>query len=118
MKHMIKTALAVVVMLAFAFSASAQSYPSNEALVKEAEKEVKQCLNDAREPGTEVVSEVETVSICIVSGFITEVKFYVVPKCKDKPNQPPCPRPFPVHAATVTFGCDGNIIASECIPVE
>lgn len=59
----------------------------------------------------EIGGNVETISICFVSGFIKRVTLYSSPRC----THPPCPK-FPSRlVATVEFGCDGQVTSVVCI---
>jgi hypothetical protein len=112
MKSLSKVFFIAVTAIVFTLSANtANAQPSNDAaLIGRATGAAHECINAAREPGFEITGQVETTSICIVSGFITTVKFYKTPVC----HHEPCPRPIPVLVAEVTFGCDGEVINVTC----
>lgn len=90
--------------------ANAQSN-NQAALIGKAKGAAHTCLSNAHEAGFEFKGQVETAGICYVSGFITKVTFYKVPKC----HQEPCPRPIAVPVAEVTFGCNGEVINVSCL---
>jgi len=75
---------------------------------------VKACVQAAKEPGYEIVSQVSTVSICFVSGSVDQVSFYKVLRCNETGNNGPCPKPAAVLVATAEFGCAGELTSGMC----
>lgn len=109
MKKIKIIALLMFLTLAINF-ANAQS--NNQAsLIGKAKGAAHTCLSNAQEAGFEFKGQVETAGICFVSGFITKVTFYKVPKC----HQEPCPKPAAIAVAEVTFGCDGEVVNVNCL---
>lgn len=93
---------------------SAEAKPDGYYVAK-AQQEVSDCLDLYDTGGNSLLSlgsSVETVSACFADGFITEVNFYTEPNCQ--PNKP-CPLFLSKFVATVTFGCDDEIIYSSCL---
>jgi len=111
MKSLNKIFFIAVTAIVFTLSVNTANAQANDAsLIGRATGAAHACINAAREPGFEITGQVETTSICFVSGFITTVKFYKTPVC----HQEPCPRPIPELVAEVTFGCDGEVVNVTC----
>ncbi len=86
--------------------------PYNENyLIQSARLEVKDCIKQAREPGWDIDSSVQTVSACFAGGYITDVIFSKKPSCR--PNEI-CPLAPVILVASVQFGCDNAVISSQC----
>lgn len=77
---------------------------------REAKAELKTCLQDAKEPGYEIVTQETVVTACFASGFLTDVEFYKVPRC----NGANCGRPAAELVGYVQFGCDDQVDIAEC----
>ena len=105
-KHLLLVGLAASLL-----PTTALAQASEGRLTSTAKREVRTCLNDADRDGWEIESSVSTVSTCFAGGFIREVNFYSSYICR--PNQI-CPRVADFLVATVTFGCDDNIIEARC----
>lgn len=95
---------------ALALALSTAAIASGSFYEREAKAELKSCLQDAKEPGYEIVAQEITVSSCFAGGFITDVELYKVPRC----NGADCGRPAAELVGYVQFGCDDSIIAAEC----
>jgi hypothetical protein len=116
MKHLFK--LGMIALFTFVFSSAiaqgngnGQNNPNGLVGRAHGAPGIAQCIADANnDPLYEIVAQVETVSSCFAGGFITRVTFYKTPVC----HQEPCPRPATVPVAEVTFGCEGEIIGSQC----
>lgn len=81
-------------------------------LIAKARVAVIDCINNAREPGMRIVSNVRTVSSCFAGGFITDVNFSKQATCP--PNEPLCPKIPSIPVATVQFGCDNTVLSTQC----
>jgi hypothetical protein len=116
MKTIFKTmmaTLALVLLTTFTSNAFAGGDKPDAYYVGKAHSEVGSCIGAAHGGGpSTIVSYVQTVSVCFVSGYLKQVSFYQVfgPPC----HQEPCPRPFVRLVATVDFGCDDEIVGSTC----
>ncbi|MCO4746342.1 MAG: hypothetical protein KC912_16215 [Proteobacteria bacterium] len=69
-------------------------------------------MNDAKEPGYEIVAQTQVISACFAGGFITDVELFKVRTCTG--NQDPCPRPAAELVGAVQFGCDDDVVYAEC----
>ena len=111
MKTFTKTLFVAVAAMFISISAMAQS---DNSLIGRATGAVAPCLAEVRAQGFDIDAQVETTGICFAGGFITTVTFYRTIHCVDNPQRP-CPKPAVVPVATVTFGCEGEIISAECL---
>ena len=111
MKTLTKVLFVAVAAMFISFSAQAQD---DNSYTGRATAAVNQCLAQYRAQGFDIVAQEETTGICIAGGFITTVTFYKTVRCVDTP-QNPCPRPAAEPVATVTFGCEGEIISADCL---
>jgi len=102
-----KLMLFVVLVMGLSFTSVAQN---NNGVIKTAKQAASQCIQDAKEPGYEISAQTRVVSSCFVSGFITEVNFYKT--VKSNGNNPTIQSIELV--ATVTIGCDGEVMSSDC----
>ncbi len=86
--------------------------PDNENyLIARARLEVRECIQQAREPGWDIIGNVQRVSACFAGGYITDVTFSKQIACR--PNEI-CPLAPVILVATVQFGCDNEVISSQC----
>ena len=76
-----------------------------------AKKEMRECLADAEPSNWDMESSVSTVGNCLVDGSLRDVNFYLSYPCR--PNQV-CPRVADRLVATVSFGCDDEILYAQC----
>jgi len=76
-----------------------------------ANADVRECVAAAREPGFEIASGVETVSVCFVSGEIRRVVFYKQIRCE---GTQVCPKVMATLVATVDLGCGGEAADAQC----
>jgi len=102
-----KLMLFVVLVMGLSFTSVAQN---NNQVIRTAKQAARQCIQDAKESGFEISAQARVVSTCFVSGFITEVTFYK--SVKPRGNNPTIQSIEMV--ATVTIGCDGEVISSNC----
>lgn len=105
------TRVLLVSLVSSMLSTTAFAQASEGRLIAHAKGEVRECLADADRPGWSIDASVTTVSTCFAGGFVRQVDFYNTYVCR--PNQV-CPRYARELVATVTFGCDDEIVASRC----
>ena len=72
---------------------------------------VRECVAAAREPGFEIASGVDTVSVCFVTGEIRRVVFYKQMRCE---GTQVCPKVMATLVATVDIGCGGEVSDAQC----
>ena len=72
---------------------------------------VRECVAAAREPGFEIASGVDTVSVCFVTGEIHRVVFYKQIRCE---GTQVCPKVMATLVATVDIGCAGEVSDAQC----
>lgn len=84
---------------------------SDKAYIAKARSAVGSCLDQAREPGWQIIPSVHIVSACFAGGYITEVNFAKQIRC---PRKGPCPMAPTMLVATVQFGCDNEIMSTSC----
>lgn len=103
MKKRLLTLLTFTVLTAFATFAQ-----SDNSLIGKARGAAHECLQDYNGKDWNVTASVNDVAICFVSGTIKEVVFiaYHAPS--------PYIRIAPIVIARVQFGCDGEIVSTEC----
>jgi len=105
-----KLMLFVVLVMGLSFISVAQNNNGNNQVIRTAKQAARQCIQDAKEPGFEISAQTKVVSSCFVNGFITEVTFYK--SVKSHGNNPTIQSIEVV--ATVTIGCDGEIMSADC----
>jgi hypothetical protein len=109
------------IMMLVGYSASAQSRSDNY-YIGHARGVLRSCIGQALGngvSGNDIQTNVQR-SICFVSGEFVSVEFYYIqygPICHPT-EENPCSPPLPVlHVlGVVQFGCDGNVVYSECFP--
>lgn len=95
----------------FAFTlltVSATFAQNDNSLIGRARGAAHECLGDFNGPDWDVKASVNDLGICFVSGTIKEVVFiaYHAPS--------PYARFMPIVVARVQFGCNGEIVSTEC----
>lgn len=103
-------ALCLVALAVLAVAPTAQAAVNYEQLAIQAALQ-SGCIADRKD----IVVQVETVSICFVTGAITKATVIHVPNsnCKDTPNRP-CPKPAATIEAEVMFGCSDEVSSVVC----
>ena len=108
--------IAVVLFTLLSFSMANSSPDSDNALIGRARGVLSDCLQQYySNPIYEVGAAVETTGICFVQGFLHRVTFYAGPKCT---GNGPCPAFATRLVGTVDFGCEGEVIGSECVGAQ
>lgn len=88
---------------------------SDNGLIGRARGAAHDCLNDFNGKDWIIMESVGVIGSCFVDGFITQVTFSARPVVQPCGGEQPCyPPPLPIVVATVTFGCDGEIISNSC----
>ena len=100
--------LLVVFLLGLTSAAVAQSN-NEEDLIKTAKKAAKDCIQNAQQPGYEIIGFSEVVSSCYASGFVHEVTLYKVPN-----HIPDGESVYPEEVAVVRIGCAGEVSNVVC----
>ncbi|ETX04679.1 MAG: hypothetical protein ETSY2_27425 [Candidatus Entotheonella gemina] len=106
--------LAVAMLLVTGFVASAASHSdlSDDSYKRKALRELRDCIDAAREPGYRFIAQIEIGMACRDGRFPKTVSIFQVPRCNA--SDEPCPRPIAELVGTVEFGCDGEILSSSC----
>lgn len=102
--------LSVCLMLLFFTNVKAQA-TSDNALEGKARGAAHECLQGYNSGSFEITTSTEVTGICFVEGFLYRVSIYVGPKCN---GTGPCPAFPTVLAATVDFGCGGEVFGVTC----
>ena len=76
------------------------------------EDEIKECLQDAREPGYEFVRQVSYISTCFAGGDVFNVDIFKVAKCRGQRCD--TVRLAAEHIATAYYVCD-ELVDAECL---
>ena len=97
-----KLLLLLVFFVGLTTTAMAQN--GEDDLVKTAKRAARECIQNAKEPGYEIIGFSEVVSACYAEGFVHKVTLYKVPK-----HIPDNVRIIPELVAEVTIGCAGEV---------
>lgn len=99
----------LLALLTFTMLTAFGTFAQNDnSLIGRAKGAAHECLADFNGPDWDVKASVNELGICFVSGTIKEVVFiaYHAPS--------PYARFMPIVVARVQFGCDGEIVSTEC----
>jgi len=107
------TKVLIVAAAAMFISISASAQQNDNSLFGRANAEVGPCLAQARAEGFGVIALLETTGTCEGGGSIQTVSFFRTVNCQDTPTRP-CPDPLLIQLASVTFGCNGEVISAQC----